>query len=77
MFAQVLKEIERMGAYDPLIIKLDRRFYKSGWLIVCNANLTLNPDWFVEGRPTQNPNSLSYNKIKTLYCKVKYVYFET
>lgn len=73
----VFKEIERMGAFDPLIIKLDRKkFYKVGYMTCCNASLKLDNNIFKEGNVIQHPNSLSYWKIKSVWSCLKYCYFE-
>lgn len=73
----VFKEIERMGAYDPLIIKLDRKkFYMVGFITCCNANLELDKNIFKDGNVIQNPNSLIYWKIKSVGSRLKYCYFK-
>ena len=75
-FNEVLKSIERMGAYDPLIIK-DKRFFKIGWITCCNAHLELDKDIFREGIPHQHPHSNSYWKIKQISANTKYTYILT
>ncbi len=73
---KVLKEIERMGAYDPLLIKLDKRFEKMGLGIInCGAGLELDNNIFGEGKEIQHPNLITYCKIKPVWCKIKYAHF--
>ena len=74
---KVLKEIERIGVYDPLIIELDsRKFYKVGFIIHCNGNLHLDNTIFIEGDIIQNPNSNSNWKIKSVRPTFKYCHFK-
>jgi len=73
---RVFREIESMGVYDPLIVKLDRnKFYTVGSVICCNANLQLDKNLFKEGNVIQHPNTLSYWKIKSVCSTLKYCYF--
>lgn len=74
---QVLKEIVRMGCYDPYIIKMDKRFFKlNGYGVHCVAGIELDKDIFNEGRERQHPNMNSYFKIKPVWCKIKHVKLE-
>ncbi len=75
---QVLKEIERMGCYDPLVIKMDKKFFKiNGYGCYCNDLIKLDESIFNEGNPKQHPNiKNSYCKIKPVWCKIKYTVLE-
>lgn len=73
---KVFEEIESMGAYDPMNIILDNRFFRIGCMYVCNANLKLDKTIFVEGETIQHPNIHNGRKIKPVECKIKYAYFE-
>jgi len=73
---RVFREIESMGVYDPLIIKLDRNmFYKVGYFICCDGCIKLDKNLFNEGNVIQHPNTLSYWKIKSVSSTLKYCYF--
>ena len=73
---KVFKEIQRMGVYDPLLIKLDKRFSVTGLgMINCVSGLKLDNNIFNEGREIQHPNIKTYCKIKPVWCKIKHAHF--
>lgn len=79
MNRKMKNEIERLnGIYDPLIITLNRNQYwydKKGNLC-CNASSSINNNIFDETNEFQNPDTLSYHKIKNLILKIKYCTIE-
>lgn len=72
-------EIERLnGIYDPLIIKLNRHqyWYDKKYNLCCNYLLRIDNNIFDETAGFQNPDTLSYHKIKYLTLKIKYCEIE-
>lgn len=75
---KVLTVIERMGCYDPLIIKLDKRFFKmEGYGTWCVGGIKLDKNIFDEGRARQHPKLTTLFSIKPVSCKIKHAQFET
>ena len=75
---QVLKSIERMGLYDPLIIKLNNRMFwsENHYAICCRSTAKIDENYIVKYPEQQNPNSQLYDKRCILYSKVKYVHIK-
>jgi len=76
---KVLRDIEMMGAYDPLIIKLNRNMFwtENHYDICCREATKVDENYIEKGKAEQNPKSLSYDKRCKLRSKIKYIYLKT